>query len=161
MKLIDVYNAYKEEFKKTGNRPHPAKLLALLMLYDKEKYRISNFNFYLDNKRNIDIKIDKVIEDFNISKEEIIDMLSGGNDEVANVIRSDYTLYKILKYAILFYSGYKIVEWGNRYFESATPEEVYLNFKYYYGDDFLPTNKIKGVPILKKIRKGLKERGNK
>ena len=161
MKLIDVYNAYKEEFKKTGSHPHPAELLALLMLSDKEKYCISKFNFYLENKRNINMKIDKVIEDFNISKEEIIDMLSNGNDAVADVIRSDYTLYKTLKYEIVFYVGYKIVEWGNKYFESATPEEVYSNFKYYYGDDFLPTTKIKGVSILKRIRKGLKERGNK
>lgn len=72
--LLEMYENYLLDFKKSGYHPHPANLLAMLLLPEKDNYeplKVCEGAFYEKYKTEIDIKIKKVIEEFNISEEEI------------------------------------------------------------------------------------------
>ena len=65
--LLEFYNNSLEEFKQDGYHPHPANLLAMLLLPEKDRFaplRVSEVVFYETYKAEIDSKISKVIYDF-------------------------------------------------------------------------------------------------
>ena len=73
-KLQDTYNEYLEKHNQTGEKPYPDKLLALLLLQEKEKYdseNLVNWKFYQKYQSQIDEKINQVIDDFHLTKEDI------------------------------------------------------------------------------------------
>ena len=68
------YNKYLTEYKKTGKRPHPAELLALLVLQDIDKYRPKNGEYSsseFDTDPDFNNKIEQVIGDFQFSDSEL------------------------------------------------------------------------------------------
>ena len=70
-----IYDKYQEKYQNTKIKPYPDKLLLLLLLEEKEKYKDinkSNGVFYKYYQEKIDKKINQVITDFNLSKEDII-----------------------------------------------------------------------------------------
>ena len=72
--LTKLYEFYLDEFKNSGYHPHPANLLAMLILPEKnlfEPLKVCEGEFYKVYKEQIDIKIKQVINDFKISNEEI------------------------------------------------------------------------------------------
>lgn len=72
--LLEIYENALEEFKKSGYHPHPANLLSMLLLAEKDKFqplRVSEGVFYKKYQSEIDGKIAKVIADFRIGKQEI------------------------------------------------------------------------------------------
>lgn len=72
--LLEIYENALKEFKESAYHPHPANLLAMLLLAEKDKFeplRCCEGVFYKKYKHIINDKIDKVISDFNMSNEEI------------------------------------------------------------------------------------------
>lgn len=73
--LLQRYATALEKFKRTGYHPHPANLLAMLLLPEKDHFEplmVCEGVFYKEYKQEIDNKIAKVEEDFKITKQEII-----------------------------------------------------------------------------------------
>ena len=72
--LLEIYQNYLRDFQKNRCHRHPANLLVMLILLEKDNYKHLKFCegvFYDTYKNEINVKIKKVIEDFNISHEEI------------------------------------------------------------------------------------------
>ena len=72
--LTELYNYYLIKFKENGIHPHPSQLLALLLLEDKDRYfpmQVPTIEFYSVYKEDINKKINKIITDFNLSKEKL------------------------------------------------------------------------------------------
>lgn len=78
MTLIELYNLKLNEYKETGLRERPWKLLAMLLLSEKDKYEPlinSQEKFYKKYKKEIDKKISKVERDFNFTHEDIVEYI--------------------------------------------------------------------------------------
>lgn len=78
LKLPTLYNNYLIEFKQTGKHPHPAELLALLLISEKDNFlplEVTTGELYQFYKEEIDAKIAQVTQDFQITKEEIIEYI--------------------------------------------------------------------------------------
>jgi len=138
--LKELYEQYKKDFNRTGLHPHPAELLALLLLPEKEKYPAISGNsgeFYRYYKEAINEKIEQVIVDFAISKKEIIDYIekNGKKDEDGN--------YEMQKIWYVFSQGFGVVQWGNMYHPNATPEKIHNDFSYHWGREPLLENQVK------------------
>lgn len=76
--LQEQYDFYLEYYEKTGFYPHPRKLLGLLLFQEREEYStyIANeTDFYLHHEQSIMEKINKVINDFYITKELMINIV--------------------------------------------------------------------------------------
>ena len=129
--LEDIYNEYLEKYQKTASRPYPDKLLALLLLQEKDNYEpehLSNGSFYKKYKKEIDEKINKVIIDFNITKEDIINYI-----EQRGICYSEEE-YEYLKTWFVFASGFTTVIGTQRWHPSYTPEEAYeKSYNCFYG----------------------------
>ena len=72
--LQKKYRQYLNRFKRDGKRPHPAELLALLVLQDIDKYRPKNGEYSsseFDTDPDFDNKIEQVIRDFQFSESEL------------------------------------------------------------------------------------------
>lgn len=110
MTLRELYNLKLYEYRETGLRDKPEKLLAMLMLPEMNKYealQVSEGEFYKKYQKEIDAKIAKVERDFNFTKEKIW---------------------------FVFCEGFGAMQWGIMYHKDATPEEI---FSQYFEDDQL------------------------
>lgn len=121
LKLAELYNQYLEHYKMTGEKEHPARLLSLLLLQEKDNYEplmVEEGKFYSRYKKEIDIKINKVIKDFNITKEEIVAYIK-------QTIIYDEANYEKDKIWFVFAEGFGNMHWGIMYRKDATAEEIY------------------------------------
>lgn len=137
--LKKLYQQYKEEFNRTAIHPHPAELLSLLLLPEKEKYPALSGNsgeFYQYYKKAIDKKIELVIVDFAISKKEIIEYI-----EKTGIFYKEEN-YEHDKIWTVFCHGFGVVQWGNMYHQDATPEQLHNEFSAYWGREPLSDNKL-------------------
>ena len=164
MTLNEIYEQYKDDYKKSGIRPHPAQLLAILILHDKDKYKVpklgfKTYDFYEVYCAQIIKNIDKVILDFDFKKEELIILSCDGNKTLEEILRKDEDSYNYYKNRLAFKCGYQIVEWGNRYFPNVTPEEVYYLFVKYHKEKSFSSTEINKPPVLKRMKGHLKHRG--
>lgn len=74
MTLFDLYQIKLYEYKKFGLRDEPYKLLAILLLIDKDNYTLLNesyIDFYLLYKKDIDKLIEKLENDFNFTQKDL------------------------------------------------------------------------------------------
>lgn len=120
--LQEIYDEYKEKYNKTGEKPYPDKLLALLLLKEKDKYNpghLVNGEFYNLYKKEIDAKIEQVINDFEITKEEII-----GYIEQKGILYREER-YEHDKIWFIFVNGFAVVIGTQRWDPSYTPEKAY------------------------------------
>lgn len=135
LKLDDLYEHYKREFNRTAVHPHPAELLSMLLLPEKDKYpAITGVSgeFYEYYREAINEKIDQVIVDFAITKKEIINYI-----EQTGIYYEEekYELYKIW---YVFNEGFGVVQWGNMYHPNATPEKLHNDWSNYWKRKALP-----------------------
>ena len=128
MTLKELYNLKLYEYKETGIREKPEKLLAMLILPEKDKYealKVSEGRFYKKYQKEIDSKIAKVENDFNFTKEYMIGFIE------KKVISYDYNIEKVWH---VFYEGFGALHWGIMYHNDLTPEEI---FSKYFNDNQL------------------------
>lgn len=154
MKLLELYNLKLNEYKKTGFKDKPSKLLALLLLATKDEYvplKDSIGIFYKIHKSKIDSKLFQVEKDFNFSKEEIMEYIE--KVEACD----DYENQKIW---IAFEDGISALQWGLLYRQDKTGEEIYSEYfesnelkKEYDLEQLAISNKISVSDINKLIDK--------
>lgn len=122
MTLLELYNLKLHEYKTTGVRERPWKLLAMLLLSEIDKYEpfgVSLGDFYKKYKAQIDEKIAKVERDFKFTKKDIIKYM----EEFKRC-----TNYEEDKVWFVFANGLNALSWGLQYKEEKTPEEIYSEF---------------------------------
>lgn len=122
-KLKALYNDYLIKYKKTGIKPYPDKLLALLILPEKDKYEplmVAEETFYEAYKNEIDTKINQVIEDFDLTKDDIINFI-----EQKGICYEEES-YENDKIWFVFAEGFGAMHWSIMYHPEYTPEQVYL-----------------------------------
>ncbi len=127
MTLIELYNLKLNEYKETGVRERPWKLLAMLLLSEKDKYeplRNSQGEFYKKYKEEIDKKIAKVERDFNFTHEDIV-------EHIEKTVECDN--FEEQRIWFVFEDGFGVLNWGLLYREEKTAEEIYS--EYYDNDD--------------------------
>lgn len=120
MILEELYNYKLMEYKLTGFREDPDKLLAMLLLEQKDNYEaleVCEGIFYNAYKKEIDKNINKVINDFEISRNDIISYI-----ESKGVLCDDYEHDKIW---LVFSKGFGTMHWGIMYRKNNNPEEIY------------------------------------
>ncbi len=128
MTLLELYKLKLYEYEKTGLREKPWKLLAMLLLSEKDKYEPlekSQGEFYKKYKTQIDLQIAKVEKDFNFTLEDIIEYIE------KTVGCGNYEEDRIW---FVFADGFGALDWGLKYKQSKTAEEIYAE---YYDDDEL------------------------
>ena len=128
MTLLELYNLKLDQFKRTGIKEKPWKLLAMLLLSKKNSFealRNSQGEFYKKYKTLIDPEIDKVEKDFELTREEIIEHIE------KTVVCDDYEDQRIW---FVFADGFGVLNWGLLYRSDKTPEEIYSE---YYDTDEL------------------------
>ena len=124
MNLTELYNLKLEIYKETGIKEHPSKLLAMLLLPEMDKYEPLNSGeglFYRIYKKEIDKKINKVENDFNITKAEIISYIE-------ETIISEEKNYNDDKIWFVFNEGFGAMHWGLMYRKNNTPEQTYIEY---------------------------------
>lgn len=129
MTLLELYKLKLYEYKKTGLRERPCKLLAMLLLSEKNKYEPlenSQGEFYKKYKTQIDIQIAKVERDFNFTFEDIVEYIE------KTVVCDNYEEQRVW---FVFADGFSALNWGLRYKEDKTAEEIYA--EYYDNDDLI------------------------
>lgn len=127
MTLLELYKLKLDEYKNTGLRERPWKLLAMLLLSEKDKFNPlenSQGEFYKKYKTQIDIQIDKVERDFNFTFEDIVEYIE------KTVVCDNFEEQRIW---FVFADGFEALNWGLRYKEDKTAEEIYA--EYYDNDD--------------------------
>lgn len=118
--LLEMYENALEEFKQSGYHPHPANLLSMLLLPEKDKFeplRVSEGVFYKKYKSEIDRKISKVIDDFEISKQEIEAFI-----EEKGVLVDDFESDKIW---FVFADGFGVMHGEMMYRPNQTDYKMY------------------------------------
>lgn len=131
MTLLELYKLKLYEYKKTGLKERPCKLLAMLLLSEKDKYeplKNSQGEFYKKYKTQIDIQIAKVERDFNFTFEDIVE------DIEKTVVCDNYEEQKIW---FVFEDGFGALNWGLKYRDGKTAEEIYAE---YYNNNELKKN---------------------
>lgn len=128
MTLRELYNLKLYEYRETGLRDKPGKLLAMLILPEKDNYealKVSEGEFYEKYQKEIDTKIAKVENDFNFTKDDIINFIE------ETVICDDYDRQKVW---FVFCEGFGAMHWGIMYHKDSTPEDI---FSQYFDDNQL------------------------
>ena len=118
--LLEIYENALNEFKESGYHPHPANLLSMLLLSEKDKFepiRTSEGVFYEKYKDEINDKISKVIDDFKISDEEIEAFV-----EKEGVLVSDFESDKIW---FVFAEGFGVMHGEMIYRPNKTAYQMY------------------------------------
>lgn len=155
-KLDDLYAYYLNIFEKTGKRPRPSELLALLLLPKKDNFYpayMCSGEFYNEHKQAIDDGIKKVCEDFNITKQEIINYIE------ATGLVSEEEKYEHDKIWQVFNSGFGVVQWANMYHDDWSPEKLHSSFSSHWGREPIPDELIEEQPtpnISNKTRRRIK-----
>ena len=125
--LQEIYDEYLEKHRQTGVKTYPDKLLALLLLQEKNKYEpehLVNGEFYIKYKKEKDEKIEKVITDFHLTKEDIINFIEQKG------IYYEEENYEHDKIWFVFAEGFCAVISTKRWHPSYTNEKAYAE---YYG----------------------------
>ena len=107
MTLIELYNFKLNEYKETGLRERPWKLLAMLLLSEKDKFeplKSSQGEFYKKYKEEIDKKIAKVERDFNFTHKDIVEYIEETVicDNPTSVDKNIKKVYFLLKIGFSF-----------------------------------------------------------
>lgn len=147
MKLISLqeqYNQYLKAYKRTKkrNHPHPSELLALLLLPDKDHYKYEGITigqFYNVHKDLIDTKIEQVINDFELTEEDIISYAVAVKDPRLKVD------YERLKIRYVFFLGYNILEAAYWKHPNLCPERIYNAYLSWWGKTPISDNLIDDV----------------
>lgn len=138
--LTDLYNSYVEIFKITGRKPYPDRLLALLLLPEKDKYlplRVTEGKFYQYYQKEIDAKIKQVEKDFNITKEDIIGYIE---EKGICYKEEDYEQDKIW---FVYAEGFGVMHGSLMYEPAQTPEEAYQTNLGCFQEEKFPAKKRK------------------
>lgn len=120
--LQEIYDEYLEKHKQTGVKPYPDKLLALLLLQEKDKYEpehLVNGDFYNKYKKEINERIEKVITDFDLTEEDIINFI-----EQKGIYYKEEN-YEHDKIWFVFFKGFCAVINTQRWHPSYTNEKAY------------------------------------
>lgn len=120
MNLMELYNKKLIEYKETGVREQPDKLLAMLLLPEKDNYeglKTSEGKFYNYYKKQIDEKILKVTTDFQITDDDIVNYIEG-KGLLCNDLEND-------KIWFVFAPGFGAMHWALMYHPDMSPEEIY------------------------------------
>lgn len=136
--LKERYAGYLNKFNRTGKHPHPAELLSLLILPEKDKYLPITGNsgeFYEYYKDNINEKIEQVIVDFAITKNEIIEYI----EKTVICNEEKYEEYKVW---FVFGNGFSVLQWGLMYHPDWSPERLHNAFSAYWGREPIPDHLI-------------------
>ena len=152
--LEEQYRYYLNQFREQGTNPHPSALLALLLLQDKDKYLSLSGNledFYNYYKNEIDKKINQVMIDFDLTKEDIIDY---ANAFVVN--ESDEINYEETAFWNVFINGIIVLQWGIMFHQELSSEQIYNTFFTYFGRSLTTDSLIKGTIEQQKNRKKVK-----
>jgi hypothetical protein len=131
MLLKQLYNLKLRDYKLNGKKEKPDKLLAMLLLTEKDKYEplmVSEGKFYQYYKEEIDKKIAQVEKDFDLNEDEIKKLIE------EKCISHDNYLYD--KIWLVFFEGFGAMHWGLMYKKENTPEEIYAE----YFDDVTDLN---------------------
>jgi hypothetical protein len=129
MNLKKLYNLKLVDYKLNGVRDSPDKLLAMLLLPQKDNFlplMVSSGEFYNKYKKEIDVKIERVIRDFEITNAEIVTYI-----EDKGVMCQNFEHDKIW---FVFCEGFDTMHWGLMYRKNKSPEQIYAEA---YGSDEL------------------------
>lgn len=146
MTLYELYNVKLMEYKKYGVKDEPDKLLSMLLLPKKEDFEplmVSEGKFYEKYKKKIDYMIEKVINDFDITDEEIIHHV-----EKKGVLCNNFEHDKIW---FVFCEGFGLMHWSIMYHKEKTPEEIYI--EEYGASELTSDENLENVKILRKQQK--------
>lgn len=120
MTVEGLYNLKLLDYKINGYRDYPDKLLALLLLSEKDEYeplRVSEGDFYNTYKEKIDQKIAKVEKDFEITNDDIVSYI-----EAKGLCCEDFDRDRIW---YVYHEGFGSMHWGIWYHPELTAEEIY------------------------------------
>jgi len=158
-KLQEIYDEYLEKYKQTGEKTYPDKLLALLLLQEKEKYNpehLVNGDFYKKYQQQIDDKINKVITDFNITNEDIKNYV-----EEKGIYYSEKK-HDYLKIWFVFAPGFTTVISVQRWNPSYSPEEAYEKcYNAFYGQFRKENTNTRKRTLMRYNEKARKKHGHK
>lgn len=118
--LQALYDYKLKEYREHGIKENPAKLLAMLLLPQKDSFEplmIAEGEFYKVYKERIDKEIQKIEIDFEFTKEELIQLI-----EEKGVFSTNFEEDKIW---FLFCEGFG---GGIMYHKEKTPEELYQEY---------------------------------
>lgn len=141
MNLQDLYNYKLSIYQLEGIKPRPEKLLAMLLLPEKEKFYSTTKDskiFYIQYKDAIDEKIAKIEKDFDITEKDIIDYAKQNGlspDEI-----------EFTEIWLIFYKGYASLIWGLHQAKGKTPEEIYS--EYFHDSELQDLNIMAKYPEL-------------
>lgn len=141
MLLKDLYNLKLMEYELQGLRERPDKLLAMLLLSERDKYEplsVPEGIFYKKYQEEIDKKIVQVENDFKFTQEDIIKYVE------ETVVCDNYEHDRIW---FVFCEGFGAMHWGLMYRKEKTPEEIYSE---YFGETVLMENEEKPYVFCKK-----------
>lgn len=133
--LTERYEGYLNNFNRTGTHPHPAELLSLLLLPEKDKYQAISGNtgeFYQYYKDAINEKIEQVIIDFAITRAEIIEHI-----EKTGICFEEES-YEEYKVWFVFANGFSVLQWGLMYHADWSSERLHNAFSTYWGREPIP-----------------------
>lgn len=120
MTLEGLYTLKLLDYKINGYRDDPERLLALLILPEKDQYeplRVCEGEFYEAYKDRIDKKIAKVERDFEITPIDIVKYV-----EAKGVCCNNFAQDRIW---FVYAEGFGAMHWGLMYHPELTAEEVY------------------------------------
>jgi hypothetical protein len=132
MLLKELYDLKLIDYKLNGKKESPDKLLAMLLLPERDNYEplmVSEGEFYKRYQVEIDKKIVQVENDFNFTKDEIIQII-----EDKGIYCTEYEHDKIW---FVFCEGFGSMHWGLMYHKDKMPEEIYSE---YFDDEILLTS---------------------
>ena len=154
--LNELYDYYLSEFEVTGMHPHPSELLGILLLLEREKYsqvECSFDEFYDFYKEQIKEKINQVIKDFNITKQEMNRYIKKkySHYEEEDYDEEEYEDYKTFD---VFGKGFEGLYDANRKCQGMTIEEIHNELSMYFNRRSLARVEIlKQPPFNPKCRK--------
>lgn len=120
--LLELYDNALEQFRETGYHPHPANLLSLLLLAERDRFeplKVCEGAFYEKYKSIIDCNIGKVINDFGISNDEIVAFI-----EMAGILTEDDD-FEDDKLWFVFSNGFSVMHGEMMYRPEQTPYEMH------------------------------------
>ncbi len=128
MTLSELYRLKIMEYKLYGKKEKPDKLLAMLMLPEKDCYNQVGVTgkFYQKYREPINKKIAQVERDFDFKPEEYVQIIEEKNIYIENLDED--------KIWFVFCEGFAVVDWGIMYHNDETAEEIYTRM---FGDELL------------------------
>lgn len=120
--LKNIYNGYVKKYQQSGVKPYPDRLLALLLLPEKDRYlplRVTEGKFYQYYQKEIDAKIKQIENDFDITKEDMIRYI----EEKGICYQEE--VYEEDKIWFVYAEGFGVMHGSLMYEPDATPEQVY------------------------------------